>query len=149
MTSKKRIIIFCTIVFGFLFFDFLSYVGVREPQIYQEKLSDLKREEGLLQLTHYLRANYYYIEMENGKKLRLKFVSLAKSKFSSYEGKYVTVWRKGRYVYQMEIDGKVIFSINEANDEVFHYNYNRVIFDLLWLLVVLTGMCMAIYTKNF
>lgn len=97
---------------------------------------------------NHLRNNTYYIEMKNGKKRPLSFVYISISRFEEYEGEYVTVWKNGRYVYQMELNGDVVFSIDEANEEVFLYNFRGSILNLGWLWVIAFIMFMSMCTKT-
>ncbi len=134
MTSKKWTIVCCTILLGFIFFIFLDVCGIRRQWLPQENLSNLKRQEGILKLTHSLKNNHYYIEMENGEILNLIFVYPYMPDFEKYESEYVTIWEKsGRYVYQMEIKENIIFPISEANEKIFIFNCFGIIIDLIWL----------------
>ena len=146
MTSKKWTILCCTILFGFIFFIFLDVCDIHQQWLHQEDLSNLKRQEGILKLTHSLKNNRYYIKMKNGKTYGLEFVTVPMSKFKVYEGESVTIWKKkGRYVYQMEVDGNLVFSIDEANDGIFLYNYVGIMIDLLWLCGILWIMFSVYY----
>ena len=149
MTSKKWTIVCCTVVFGLVFFMFLDFCGRHQSWLFQESLSNLKEKEGILKLTHYTKGNFYYLQMKNGEKLHLKFVYPSMSRFEKYEGEYVTIWEKsGRYVYQMELNGDVVFSIDEANEEVFLYNFRGSILNLGWLWVIAFIMFMSMCTKT-
>ncbi len=144
MTSKKWIIIFCTIVFGFLFFDFLGSRGLHDPWLYPEELSNLTKQEGNLRLTHFAKGNSYYLEIEERVAYPLKFVYPSPmTRFVKYEDEYVTIWKKGRYVYQMEIEGDVVFPISKANDEIFLFNCIGVMGDMMWLWWILSVMFRA------
>ena len=144
MTNKKWIIIFCTIVFGFLFFEFLGSCGKHDPWLYPEELSNLTKLEGNLRLTHFANGNSYYLEIEERVAYPLKFVYLSPmTRFAKYEDEYATVWKKDRYVYQMEIKGNIVFSINEVNDKILFFNLAGIIDDLMWLWVILSSMFRA------
>lgn len=145
MTLQKWKIIFYSIILGSIFFEFVNLCGWHQPWLYQEKLYNLKKEEGILRLTHYTKGNYYYLEMENGNQPHLKFISVHKE-FAVYEDKEVIIWRNGRYVYQMSFPNSVIyFSINEANSEIFLYNLNGIFIDLFILWSILSTMFLYIY----
>ena len=149
MTSKKWTIVCCTILLGFIFFIFLDVCGIRQQWLPQENLSNLKRQEGILKLTHSLKNNHYYIEMENGEILNLIFVYPYMPDFEKYESEYVTIWEKGgRYVYQMEIKEDIVFPINEANSNIFHYNLRGVIKDLMWLWGIIFMMFISMYSNS-
>ena len=149
MTSKKWTIVCCTVVFGLVFFMFLDFCGQHQSWLFQESLSNLKEKEGILKLTHYTKGNFYYLQMKNGEKLHLKFVYPSMSRFEKYEGEYVTIWEKsGRYVYQMEIKEDMVFPINEANSNIFHYNLRGVIKDLMWLWGIIFMMFISMYSNS-
>ena len=144
MTDKKWIIIFCTVIFGFLFFEFLGSCGKHDPWLYPEELSNLTKLEGNLRLTHFVTGNSYYLEIEECMAYSLKFVCLTPiTRFAKYEDEYVTVWKKDRYIYQMEIKGNIVFSINEVNDKILFFNLAGIIDDLMWLWVILSSMFRA------
>ena len=147
MTKGKWIAILCSVVGGFVYLNYVESSGQWQLRLYQEELSNLTKQEGFLKHTTN-RENYtYYIEMENGRKRPLEFVQLYTSRFKEYEEEFVTVWKKGRYVYQMEMKDDVVFSINEANDGLFIYNVQGVRGDSVWFWVIMSIMFMAIYTK--
>ena len=144
MTNKKWIIIFCTIVFGFLFFEFLGSCGKHDPWLYPEELSNLTKLEGNLRLTHFANGNSYYLEIEERVAYPLKFAyPSSMTRFVKYEDKYVTIWKKGRYVYQMKIEEDVVFPISKANDEIFLFNCIGVMGDMMWLQAILFSMFIA------
>ena len=147
MNKEKWIILCCTIVVGFILLNFLERNGLWRPLLVQEELSNLKKEDGILRITHRLKNNTYYIEKEDGTKIKLNFVHISMRRFNEYIDKAVIIWKKDRYVYQMEMKDDVVFSINEANDGLFIYNVQGVMGDSVWFWVIMSIMFMAIYTK--
>ena len=145
MTSKKWIIVCCSIIFGFIFYTFFT---VHQPWLHQENLSNLKRQEGILKLTNRLKLNTYYLEMENNETSKVVFVYPSMSRFEEYEGKYVTVWKKDKYVYQMKMEDDVIFPISAANDEIFLFNCAGIITDLTTLWTILASMLYIMYISS-
>lgn len=147
MNKEKWIILCCAVVVGFILSNFLERSGLWRPLLFQEELSNLKKEDGILRITHRLKNNTYYIEKEDGTKIKLNFVHISMRRFNEYIDKAVIIWKKDRYVYQMEMKDNVVFSINEANDGLFIYNVQGVIGDSVWFWVIMSITFMAMYTK--
>ena len=149
MTKGKWIAILCSIVGGFVYLNYIESSGQWQPRLYKEEVSDLTKQEGFLKHTTN-RENYtYYIEMENGKKRPLEFVQLYISRFAEYKEEFVTVWKKGRYIYQMEVEGNIVFSIDEANNEIFLFNCQGVLKNLMCIWVIVTSMfILMLYSES-
>ena len=145
MTKRKWLIILCYVVAGFVLFNPLVRYDICKPWLPQEELSNLTKLEGVLQYTNRTENNTYYIEMENGRKRPINFVALNNVKFEEYEGEYVTVWKKGRYVYQMEVEGNIVLPINEANNEIFPFNCRGMIANLMYVWMFFLGICKTMY----
>ena len=149
MTKRKWIAILCSIVGGFVYLNYIESSGQWQPRLYQEEVSNLTKQEGFLKHTTNRKNYTYYIEMENGKKCPLEFVQLYTSRFKEYEEEFVTVWKKGRYVYQMEVEGNIVFSIDEANNEIFLFNCQGVLKNLLCIWVIVTSMfILMLYSES-
>ena len=62
---------------------------------------------------------------------------------------FVTVWKRGEYVYQMEVEDNTVFSIDEANNEIFLFNCDGVLKNSLWLWVIVTSMfILMLYSES-
>ena len=71
------------------------------------------------------------------------------TRFAKYEDEYVTVWKKDRYIYQMEIKGNIVFSINEVNDKILFFNLAGIIDDLMWIWGIVTSMfILMLYSES-
>ena len=129
--------------------NYIESSGQWQPRLYQEEVSNLTKQEGFLKHTHREKCYTYYIEMENGKKRPLEFVQLDISRFKEYEEAFVTVWKKGRYVYQMEVEGDIVFLIDEANNEIFLFNCQGILKNLLCIWVIVTAMfILMLYSES-
>ena len=149
MTKRKWIAILCSIVGGFVYLNYIESSGQWQPRLYQEEVSNLTKQEGFLKHTKRVKNNTYYIEMENGKKRPLEFVQLYTSRFKEYEEEFVIIWKKGRYIYQMEVEGNIVFLIDEANNEIFLFNCQGVLKNLMWIWGIVTSMfILMLYSES-
>ena len=95
-------------------------------------------------MTHFVTGNSYYLETEERVAYPLKFAyPSSMTRFVKHEDEYVTVWKKGRYVYQMKIEDDIVFPIGKANDEIFLFNCIGVMGDMFWLWAILFSMFIA------
>ena len=130
MDARKWTILFCGILAGMLYLKFLNFVG-GDQLLYKEELSNLTRQEGILQISHSSKSTTYYLKVENGESYKIVFLpALDIFRFSEYENKSVTIWKKGKYVYQMETNERVVVDVNESNDRILSFNCARIAIDL-------------------
>ena len=58
------------------------------------------------------------------------------------------IWRKTKYVYQLEVEEEVVFSIDEANNGLLKYNLDGIFLDLVILSIILWCTFFYVYTNK-
>ena len=134
MTERKWKAIFKSLLYTTPWILFFFFSGWHRPWLQQESLSNLRIEEGILQITHYSKGNRAYLEGGDTRVIELVCHS-SLSRLSGYENENVTIWRKKnrKYVYQMSVNGEIVFPLSEANRGLFVYNVNGTILDIFFL----------------
>ncbi len=143
VTFKKIKILFLGIIAG-LFYA-MAILGVDHGNIIleQEELENLTRQEGVLTYVRKNKSSYYELKMQDGSRCELKFFS--DNHVSEYENKNVTIWRKNRYVYQMESNKRMVFDLNESNDNVFFENF---LYINWWLFLFFVGLIIMLISME-
>ena len=103
-------------------------VGIYGEILYPAVESELDTYEGICCVEGGTRYNKIFI---NGKRFYFGIMSMGKNNnfyyYRELDGKRVKVLYKGKTfhnVYQLEVEGKVIYSLVEANNELIIYNIN-------------------------
>ena len=146
MTERKWKAIFKSLLYTTPWILFFFFFGWHRPWLQQESLSNLKIEEGILHITHYSKGNHAYLEGGDTRVIELVCLS-SLSRLSGYENENVTIWRKKnrKYVYQMSVNGEIVFPLSEANRGLFVYNVDGTISDIFFLSGMLwfTFLCVS------
>ena len=150
LIKSKYLII--TMILGITFYVFfesvLSDMGFMKSFMRPMELSELQLSEGRGIVHHGSKWNTVYLERKKVSDGKYKIITLDFSLCIPYinenrlENQKLKAWHKGRMVYQLERNGKIIFSIDNANSDIDRYNTFIVPFNYFKLFFVDFFICM-------
>lgn len=118
---KSKIII----VFGILIYYFAiskAYdIGWVKPFLEESELSQLEISEGTGKIHGTAKDDLIYLENDDGYYFDFALCIPYINK-KSLKNQHLKIWHKGRMVYQLSKNGEIIFSIDNANNNIGIYN---------------------------
>ena len=148
MTERKWKNIVKSLIYTIPITIFLVVYGWHRPWLHQEEITNLQKEEGIVRIVHFRTHNPVYLETSGGRRVIELVYPFSFELLKSYEGRHVIIWRKTKYVYQLEVEEEVVFSIDEANNGLLKYNLDGIFLDLVILSIILWCTFFYVYTNK-
>lgn len=150
---KKRMVLILLLIFYAGICTVISIIFPIKPFLVRYTIDELKITEGYCYVTYGARLSHINIGLSP-----LDFdVSLWISEYKrqiekKIEGQYIKVWHREQMVYQISKDDEIIFSIDDANQNIEKYNFWVVplyIFVIISFSFILELMIVQIIVRAF
>ena len=139
------------IIYIFVYMYFLHYIEM-DIILWQEDIPNLVQSDGILMYKEHQKgqnSGFYLIDEKGNRISWLNFMLCSNGiDIHNHLNKNITVWRRSRVVYQLQVGDSIIYDIGRSNQKVWLGNLFHFMNQLFLFFAVLFGYFLMLYTLN-